>query len=270
MAPGRLADSRAFALVLLRALALVLMAGLIGAWAPAYAQDRVPTGRYDLQISFEQSRGLYREPAATVIRSSSLIGRFRGQSWVAEIQIPYLETRTSGEVGGLPGTAVSGRSVERGIGDIWLKLGLELREFTPSDTGVDLTIKVKTRTGAVHRGLGTGGTDLALQADLIRSLGPVVGFGHLGYRWTGNVPGFAPYRNPWYGELGAFRQVVPNGDVGVMLDVRNPIGRLGSVAETTVFAAWRHGGYRTQVYVTRGFAPASPQWALGLSLRTRF
>ncbi len=253
-----------------RASAGALLVCLMGAWSPGQAQDRVPTGRYDLQVNFEQSRGLYREPAATVIRSSSLVGRYRGETWVAEIQVPHLETRTRGENGGLPGTAVAGRSVERGLGDIWLKLGVELLEFNPRSTGVDLTIKVKTRTGDVHRGLGTGGTDVALQADLIRSLGPFVGFGHVGYRWTGDVSGFAPYRNPWYAELGAFRQVVPTVDVGAMLDVRNPIGRLGSLAESTIYAAWRQGGYRTQVYVTRGFAPASPQWAFGISLRTRF
>jgi hypothetical protein len=43
--------------------------------------------------------------------------------------------------------------------------------------------------GQLHKGRGI--TDF-----MMRQFGPLVGFGHLGYRRTGDVPGYAAYRNP--------------------------------------------------------------------------
>lgn len=248
-----------------------IVVGCLALWAQlACAQDRVPTGRIDLQLAVEHSTGRYREPTATTILNTSFVARYRSQAWVAEIQVPYLQTRTEAASGGLPDAASAGASRERGLGDIWLKLGVEVREFDTDSTGVDLVLKLKTRTGDAQRGLGSGGVDVAVQADLLRAIGPWVGFGHVGYRHTGDVPGLRPYRDPWYGGVGAYRTVMPRVDVGAMLDLRQAIGRLGPLAETTVYAAWRQGGYRLQLHLTRGFAPASPDWAVGVTMRTRF
>jgi len=251
-----------------RCLAMVL--GLACAVPAARAQDLLPPGRVDLLLTVEQSRGDYREATPTRIRSTTLVARYRGAAWVGEVQVPWLDVRSGGPAGGLPGTVQAGHSTERGLGDIWLKLGLELAEFDTGRTGVDLTVKLKTHSGDAARGLGSGGTDLAAQVELARAFGPWVGFGHLGWRRTGDVPGYTPYRNPWYGQAGLSRPVSPAWELGGFVDWRAPIGRLGAVGESTVYAAWRDGGQRLQLTLTRGFAPASADWALGLGWRTRF
>lgn len=259
----------ASARVLLRCAAPVLLAAALPP-QPTYAQDAVPPGHFDLQLAVEQSSGRYNEAAATRIATRTLVARYRAQTWVGEIQVPWVEVRSGNATGGLPGNALAGGTVERGLGDIWLKLGVELREFRADGLGVDLTLKLKSRSGDSTRGLGSGGSDVAAQIELLRQFGAVVGFGHVGYRHTGDVAGYAAYRNPWYGGMGAYYAATPAWEIGAFTDLREPLGRLGSLREASLYAAWLRTDQRIQIYLTRGFAPASADWALGLSLRHRF
>jgi hypothetical protein len=43
-----------------------------------------------------------------------------------------------------------------------------------------------------------------------------------------------------------------------------------SLREATLYTAWRGGDQRLQLYVTRGFAQVSPDWAVGVTWRYRF
>ncbi len=171
----------------------------------------------------------------------------------------------------MPGIVQSGGGpVERGLGDAWLKAGIELVPSDDDATGVDLVVKFKTRTGDAARGLGTGATDWALQLEFFRPLGDWGVFGHVGARFTGDVPGAAAYRDPLYGELGFSRRLTPAWDAGAYATWRDAIGSLGAVREATAYAAYTDGPWRYQVYLTRGLSRASPDVALGLGLRRRF
>lgn len=250
----------------------LLLTGL-AALLPALAwaqQDPLPEGQFDLQFSVEQSRGRYREATPTHISTSVVTGRYRRGIWLAELQLPWVRVRNSGSGAGLPDAPRVGRSVERGRGDALVKLGVELREMSDQHSGLDLVAKLKTRSGSVERGLGTGGTDVSLQLEGMQQLGRWLAFGHLGRRWTGDVPGFAAYGNPWYAEAGLSHPLGGNTEVGAFIDVREPLGRLGALGEATAYAAWRHGAHRLQAYVSRGYRPASADWAAGMSVRTRF
>lgn len=227
--------------------------------------------RIDLQLAFEHSRGDYGDPLPTRINATTLTGRYRAPSWSVAMEVPWLEVRSAGGGAALPGTVgQGGGSVERGLGDVWLKFSTELREFTADATGLDLTLKLKTASGSLARGLGSGGTDVAVQLEALRALGAWTAFGHLGYRRTGDVPGFKPYRDPWYGEAGALTALSPALEAGAYWSGRQALGRLGPVRELTLYGAWRGGSQRLQLHLTRGFATASPAYALGLTLRHRF
>lgn len=247
-------------------LAIALAAGC----APAAAIDLAASGRFDVQLAHEQSRGRYGESSTTRIDNTSLTLRYRAARWMAQVQIPWVTVRTDAVSGGLPGTVRSGASVEQGLGDIWLSATWEAQEFTREQIGIDLTLKVKTRSGDVDRGLGTGGTDVAAQVAVLQAIGKTVAFGHVGYRRTGDVPGFTPYRDPWYAEMGGFVPLTDRVEAGAYYDYRGPIGRLGPLSELTSYLALRMGERRLQAYVTRGFERASPAWALGLIVRQRF
>lgn len=243
---------------------------LLGLCGPAGAQDWATlAGHIDLVLSQERSRGLYGDATVTRIRQTALTARYRGAGWSAELQLPWLDVDSGGPTGGLPDGAQFGRSREQGLGDIWLKAGLALREVDASGPGVDVVAKLKTRSGDADRGLGSGGTDLALQLELVQGLGPFSVFGHLGWRRTGDVPGLRPYRNPWYGQLGLMHRPTPALELGALVDVREPIGRLGPLGEGTLFVAWRKGRHRWQLYLSQGWRDASADRALGLSWRVR-
>lgn len=259
--------------------ALALASGLTALASAAHAQvDALPPGQIDLQLSVEQSIGRYREASATRIRTTVLTGRYRRGPWLAELQWPWVRVNST-DTGGLPDTAAvahgspapsASRSEAHGPGDALLKLGVSLREMDVARTGLDLVLKLKARNGSHDDGLGTGGRDVALQLEATRPVGHATVFGHLGHRRTGDVPGARPYRNPWYGELGAAWPTDAGGEVGAFIDVREPLGRLGSLGEATAYSAWRDGPRRLQLHLSRGLRPASADWAAGLSLRWRF
>lgn len=184
--------------------------------------------------------------------------------------MPWLEVRDPAGAA-LPGVVQPGAApVERGLGDTWIKGGVELVPADDDQTGVELVARFKTRTGDSARGLGTGGRDIALQLEFFRPLGAWGLFGHVGARFTGDVAGATPYRDPAYAEVGFTRRVVPGWDAGAFLTLREAIGTLGSTREATAYAAHTDGPWRYQVYLTRGMARASPDWALGLGVRRRF
>lgn len=253
-----------------QALLGMVMAGLTGHAIAQNLPGAADRGPLDLVLSHEQSRGLYGERTATRIRQTALTLRYRGQGWSAEVQLPWLEIDSAGSQGGLPDGAQPGRASERGLGDIWLKAGLGLRDADAAGPGIDLVAKLKTRSGDAARGLGSGGTDLAWQIEALQPVGLATLFGHVGWRHTGDVPGYRPYRNPWYGQLGLLHAPSPALELGAYAEAREPIGRLGALGEATVYAAWRQDRQRWQAYVTRGWRDASADWALGLSWRVRY
>jgi hypothetical protein len=185
------------------------------------------------------------------------------------VQVESVERIVPG-VGGVDNTPRQQLTRERGLGDIWLKLGFELFPLARDSTGVDLMLKVKTRSGDFDRGLGSGGTDIALQFEVYRLLGPATTWAQLGWRRTGDVAGYRPYRDPWYGELGAFVAAFEGCQLGGYYSGREAIGRLGPLSEFTAFGACTRGSLRAQLYLTRGSGRASPEQAVGLALRQRF
>lgn len=242
------------------------------AWAlwlllgPSVAQtlaEQGSTGHLDLQIASEWSQGQYGDTHVTRIQQSSLSTRYRGERWQADIEVPWLRVKS-------PVNPSEG-STQSGLGDVWLKLRWEMLPLRHQAPGLDLVLKHKTSTGDIRRGMGTGGRDWALQLDGSMLLGQgYMLFGHLGHRRTGDVPGYKPYRNPWYAELGVQGQAASHIDVGSYYTTRQAIGLLGPVKELTAYCSWHDASTRMQAYATRGMATASPDWAAGLIARQRF
>lgn len=269
--PGR----RGGACVRAVALSAVL---LVAASAPAVGQaDGPPAGgtRLDAVLSHETSRGAYGEPGTrTRIHQTTLTlrlrGRLHGRDASLEVQLPHLRVASRGAAAGLPDALQRGGSQTSGLGDVWWVGRWALRPADAPGPGLDLAVKFKTATGAVARGLGSGGRDLALQLEWLQPAWGGQLFGHLGKRHTGDLPGFRPYRNPWYGQLGWQTSPWPKVDLGAQWDAREPIGRLGPLLETTVYGALRQGDERWMLSLTRGWRDASPDLAMGLAWRHRF
>lgn len=252
---------------------------LAGSWAAALActaaaLDVEEDRRTDVMVTVERTTGKYGEANRTDITNVPIVIRHRAGRWTGEVQFPLLVVSSVETV--LPGIGAVNpeprrqRVTERGLGDAWMKLSYELHEYTRESTGVDLTLKVKTATGDVNRGLGTGAADVAIQVDFLQSVASGTGFGHVGYRRTGDPAGFKPYRDPWYGEIGAFTPVFERCQLGAFYDYRQALTSLGPVREVTAYGACVSGPSRWQLHFTRGFADASADIAIGSTYRYRF
>ncbi|MFO1325822.1 MAG: hypothetical protein U1F56_00570 [Rubrivivax sp.] len=225
----------------------------------------------DLQLAEEHSRGTYGEAAPTRIVSRTAMLRWRGELWMAQLELPWLEVRNDSGDAALPERSGRGGStVEHGWGDAWLRLGATLVEAAAGRPGVDLVARFKAANGSAARGLGSGARDWALQVEVMQRFGGVTVFGELGRRRTGDLPGARPLHDPWFAELGASLQPLPGLDIGLYHDARERIGRLGPLHETTAYAAWRGGDHRVQLHATRGWTLASADHALGLTWRLRW
>jgi hypothetical protein len=251
-----------------RAAAAVVAALLAAApAAPAFAQAR--PGQIDVRIAHERSQGRYGEPTRTTIDQTTLAARYHGNGWWVDVQLPWLRVHSPGG-SGLPEANGAGSSRVQGLGDVWWRGNLTLRDADAQGPGLDLMLKIKAATGSADRGLGSGGRDLALQFDLDQQAAGLQWLAHLGWRRTGDPAGFAPYRNPWYGGLAVQGPLAPAWEWGAGVDWRQPIGRLGPLGEATVHLAWRDGAQRWQLHLTGGWQRASPDAALGLTWRQRF
>lgn len=248
----------------------ILLAAALALAGPCRAFDVDEPSRTDVQLTAEFTRGRYGEAADTRILTMPLVLRHRSGAFTAQLEVPYVRIESPAQV--VPGVGTVGGAMlrESGLGDIWLKLTGELNEFTREGVGIDLTLKFKSHTGRLEKGLGTGANDVAVQLELYKALAGLTAFGHVGWRKTGDVPGYVPYRDPWYGEIGVFGKVGEACQLGGYHDRRQAIGRLGPLSELTVYGACSSGPQRVQLYVTRGFEPASPDLGLGLTYRYRF
>jgi hypothetical protein len=244
------------------ALTALLVAG------PGWAQAR--PGAIDLRLAHERSQGRYGEASTTTIDQTTLAARYHGAAWWVDLQLPWLAVHSGTSGGGLPEANGTGGRGLRGLGDLWWRVNLALRQADARGPGLDLQLKLKLATGDAQRGLGTGGRDVALQIDLDQQAMGQQWLAHLGWRHTGDPAGFLPYRDPWYGGVAVQGPLSPNWAWGLGVDMRQPIGRLGPLGEATLHLAWREGGQRWQLHLTGGWQRASPDAALGLSWRQRY
>lgn len=240
----------------------------------AQAQTETATAEdnhIDVQIGTEWSRGTYGETTTTRIQSTSLTLRYRTPSWIFSAEVPWLRIQgdTSAALPDTIGTSTSANT--SGMGDIWLKVSHELTPLTTDNIGLDLTVKIKTASGDVNKGLGSGATDIAMQLEGSKMItSSVLMFGQVGYRNTGDVAGQRPYGNPFYAEAGIQAKHNQHHEYGTYYSTRQAIGRLGALQEWTGFASWHDKSYKIEFYVTRGLSQASPEWAAGLTTRKRF
>ena len=207
-----------------------------------------------------------------------LVVKHETGKWIFRGTIPYLRISGPGNViGGGPDRVVvpgldTGRRTETGLGDIVLSGFYNIKDERSGGFGVDLGAKVKLPTADEQKGLGTGETDYAFQADFFMPLGgPTTLFGSLGYRIYGDPPGATLHDVP-YGSIGASYRMSGDSSIGVAYDYRPHIINGGSeISELTAFWSKRMTPeWKVQLYGIVGFSDASPDAGGGLMLEHRF
>lgn len=233
--------------------------------APAQAVPKFDPVGLDVGLSVDYANGALRDLPAARALTTTLVTRYNTPDWQLGIDLPYLVLEEPAPAG-----SANANAKVRGWGDVGLKVRRTLWASSRPTQGLDLTLKVKTNTGNAARGLGTGGTDVALQLEGYRAFGDWLLFGHLGQRKTGASDLLPAATNPVFTEVGVQKRWAPGTDLGVFYNHRQANGRSGPLSEATAFYQTKWGTDVVQLSLTKGFTDASPRWGVGLAYTVRF
>jgi Putative MetA-pathway of phenol degradation len=257
-----------------RAACAAVAAVLLATASPiALGQD----SRTTLSVGADYSTGKFGQTQATDLLYVPVTGKHEAGLWIFKLVVPYIHITGPGNVVGsadsvviLPGGNAALRT-ENGIGDVVASAFYNVFNENSAPLGLDLGAKVKFGTADESRGLGTGKTDYALQADLFKPIGALTVFGSVGYRWYGDPEG-VDLQNTFYGAIGASHKVSRPTTVGLVYDGRGRISPGGGkVSELTLFGTYAFSSaWKLQVYGVKGFSDASPDAAGGAVLSYSF
>jgi len=222
-----------------------------------------------LGTGFDYSTGTYGGSQSTDIFYIPFIGKYElDERWTFKLTVPYIRVTGPetvipgvGTVAGRPAAPVTTRS---GLGDIVAAATYSFEQHSASDVAIDLTGKIKLGTADENEGLGTGENDYSVEADFYKNFDRITGFVTVGYSILGSSASI-PLNNVFYGAVGASYKFNDETSAGASLYLRQPASSTsGDQADVTAFVAYKFAPlWKLQAYVLTGFAPGSPDWAIG-------
>ena len=253
-----------------RLLAIFVM-GLLGD-AAAYAAD---DGNFYMATGFDYSAGKYGLASTTTILSIPVVGRYETNLWAFKLTVPYIRISGVGDVvsGGKRFKAVASTTAvsttRSGLGDVVASATYNLYSGSESDSGADLTGRVKF--GTADTGLGTGRNDYAAQVDVYRGFDRFTAMGALGYEVLGSPDG-ADANNVVYGTLGgAYRFTGQTSGGAEMRLAQKPSTAGAEQRELTVYVNhMTDDDLNVRGYVLKGFADGSPDSGFGVMVSSGF
>jgi hypothetical protein len=225
-------------------------------------------------VGADFSSGDYGKRETTEAFALQLAAKYETGRWTVRFSVPWLRISGPSNVIGagadgvvLPGEVGDRRRVS-GLGDV-----VAGAAYTFGGTGhaVDVAAKVKLPTADEAKGLGTGKTDVSVQADYFRRMGALTPFATLGYRRYGDPAGFE-LENAVFGALGLAYAESAESTIGAAYDFREAIVAGGSRSgELSFFLSQRLAAqWKLQLYLVKGLADASPDAGVGAVLGYSF
>lgn len=259
----------------MRKTSFVMAMALAATVCTAHASD----SRVTVTTGMDFSSGKYGGTEETDILYIPVIGKYESGPWVFKLTVPYIRV-TAPSGGTVVSVDASGRLVRRsvgpsttnsGLGDIVTGLSYNVLNHAATQTAVDITGKIKFGTANQNKGLGTGQTDYAMQADLYKTIGKATALATLGYRVLGEPAGVS-LNNVWFGAVGGAYKFTNETSGGLVLDLRQPSTSTGAqMRELTAYMTQKMGArYKVQGYGLVGFTDASPDWGMGAMVSTSF
>lgn len=228
-------------------------------------------GKLTLSAGVDYSSGDYGADTDTDVWYFPLTAKYEIGRSIFKLTVPYLQVEGPAGciiIDGRPICAPTGTiSAEEGLGDVIFAYSYSLTPQPVSGFFVDLVGKVKFATADEDKGLGTGESDYALQADAFYLAGKATPFATLGYRLMGDPEGY-DFNDVWYGTLGVDYKLSSENNVGGLWDLRQKVLDDGEGA-SELMLYWTHklgGSYKLQTYAVTGFTDASPDYGLGVML----
>jgi hypothetical protein len=241
---------------------------------PVFAED----GLLTFSTGADYTTGKYGQSERTDVLFVPFIGRYETGRWIYKVTVPYIRITGPGNVVGsgedrvtLGGGGTAARRTESGLGDVTAGAFYNVLSEGNAPVSLDLGAKIKLGTADKNKGLGTGKTDYAVQADVFKALGQLLPFATLGYRWYGDPEG-VDLRNVFYGSVGASYRVSQPMSAGLAYDFRPAITATGGrVSELIAFMSYKLSPeWKMQLYAVKGYATASPDFGAGAVLGYSF
>jgi hypothetical protein len=253
-----------------RLLAIFVMGSLVN--ATAYATD---DDNFYMATGFDYSSGSYGSASTTTILSIPVVGRYETDLWVFKLTVPYIRISGVGDVvsGGkrfkTVATTTTVSTTRSGLGDVVAAATYNLYSGSESDSGADLTGRVKF--GTADTDLGTGENDYAAQVDVYRGFGRFTAMGALGYEVLGSPAG-VDVNNVAYGTLGgAYRFTGQTSGGAEMRLAQKPSTAGAEQRELTVYVNhMTDDDLNVRGYVLKGFADGSPDSGFGVMISSSF
>ncbi|MBB5517792.1 transporter [Amphiplicatus metriothermophilus] len=253
-------------------------AGVLALGAPA-AMAQSGWNEFSLATGFEYTTGDYGADVDTDILYVPVTAIFETARFQLKATVPYLRIEGPGAVIGGPegggviiGPGGPGVTTQSGLGDVIVSATYNLY---PRSGGalpyVELTAKAKLPTADEDRGLGTGKTDVTVQADIFRSFGPLTPFAMVGYRFRGDPEGF-DLENSFLASGGAVLKMSDRFSVGGVFDYREAATVFSEDSrEISPFIAFKPAENVTvNAYGVFGLSDGSPDTGGGLQIRKAF
>lgn len=223
-----------------------------------------------VKTGYDYSSGKYGTNTTTEITSIPFMLNYDTDVWTFKATLPYIHIKGANNVVsgiGAVGGAATGVRTESGMGDLTVAATRTLFMDTTSQTGFDLTGKIKFGIADSDKGLGTGENDYWVLADAYRKIGAVTYFGGVGYGVLGDSPDLK-LKNVVSANLGASYKLNPSASLGAVFDTRTKSTETGDPQrELTAFYMHKlEGGYKLQAYAVKGFSDGSPDWGAGLNV----
>lgn len=232
---------------------------------------------FNLSLGFDYDTGDYGGTSTTETLYIPVSLMYTRGNLTLRGTVPYLRITTTGSViGGGSDIVVTGEPNEGdgtvgGLGDINLSTSYFLYGGSATLPMVDVTAKLKLPTADEEKGLGTGATDLTIEADFTKVFDRSFVYLTAGYKFYGDSEE-VELDNVLLGSLGFGHAFTDKATAGLIYDARQAATPEGSaMSEGTVYLSYRLlRNLRLMVYFLKGFSDGSPDLGAGLSFSTTF
>ncbi|WP_395059606.1 hypothetical protein [Polaromonas sp.] len=231
-------------------------------------------GALTIGTSVNYSTGKYGTSTSTDITSIPVTATYDTGPWTLKLSVPYV--RISGPADVIVGVGKTSRTTTTvrtasGLGDIVAAATYNFYNDAASQSGADVTGKIKFATGDSAKGLGTGENDYSVLLDVYKKVDQITFFGGIGYTVMGSSTA-VPLRNVFSFNAGSTYKLDEKSSLGFAYDHRQKSSSTGSAQnELTAFYVHKFNKtWKTQAYLLKGFSDGSPDWGGGFSVGYAF
>ncbi len=235
---------------------------------------------FTLSSGFDYSSGKYGTTSVTNTVSIPVSALYETGAWTLKLTVPYLivtgegDVVVSGRTGGRRATTTTTtttktRTTQAGLGDVVTMATYNLYSSDESDSGIDLTGRIKFGTASTT--FGSGVNDYSAQLYTYTSVGDFSPDLSLGYEVVGSSA-TVPMNNVLFGSIGASYRLTDSSRIGIDYRYAQKSSVTGSEQQDASFYASQEltPDVYLRGYILKGFAAGSADNGFGLSIATTF